>query len=32
MNELAEEKAIQIDSKRTKLLDKPKLLEYCKIE
>jgi CRP/FNR family transcriptional regulator len=32
MNELAEEKAIHIDSKRTKLLDKPKLLEYCKIE
>jgi CRP/FNR family transcriptional regulator len=32
MNELAEEKAINIDSKRTKLLDKPKLLEYCKIE
>jgi len=32
MNELAEEKAIHIDSKRTKLLNKPKLLEYCKIE
>ena len=32
MNELAEENAIQIDSKRTKLLDKTKLLEYCKIE
>jgi CRP/FNR family transcriptional regulator len=32
MNELAEVKAIQIDSKRTKLLDNPKLLEYCKIE
>jgi CRP/FNR family transcriptional regulator len=32
MNELAEENAIQIDSKRTKLLDKPTLLEYCKIE
>jgi len=32
MNELAEEKAILIDSKRTKLLDRPKLLEYCKIE
>ena len=32
MNELAEENAIHIDSKRTKLLDKPKLLEYCKIE
>ena len=32
MNELAEENAIYIDSKRTKLLDKPKLLEYCKIE
>ena len=32
MNELAEEKAIHIDSKRTKLLDKPKLQEYCKIE
>ena len=32
MNELAEENAIHIDSKRTKLLDNPKLLEYCKIE
>ena len=32
MNELAEENAIHIDSKRAKLLDKPKLLEYCKIE
>ena len=32
MNELAEVNAIHIDSKRTKLLDKPKLLEYCKIE
>ena len=32
MNELAEEKAIHIDSKRAKLLNKPKLLEYCKIE
>ena len=31
MNELAEENAIHIDSKRTKLLDEPKLLEYCKI-
>jgi len=31
MNELAEEKAIHIESKRTKLLDKPKLLEYSKI-
>ena len=32
MNELAEEKSIHIDSKRTKLLDMPKLLEHCKIE
>jgi len=32
MNELAEEKAIHIDSKKTKLLDKLKLLEHCKIE
>ncbi len=32
MNELAEENAIYIDSKRTKLLDKPILLEYSKIE
>ena len=32
MNELAEEKAIHIDSKRTRLLDKLKLLEHCKIE
>jgi len=32
MNELAEENAIHIDSKRTKLLDNPKLLEYCKVE
>lgn len=32
MNELAEENAIHIDSKRTKLLDRSKLLEYCKIE
>ena len=32
MNELAEDKSIHIDSKRTKLLNKPKLLEYCKIE
>jgi len=32
MNELTEENAIQIDSKRTKLLNKPKLLEYCKID
>jgi len=32
MNELAEENAIHIDSKRTKLLDNPKLLENCKIE
>jgi len=32
MNELAEENAIHIDSKRTKLLDNAKLLEYCKIE
>jgi len=32
MNELAEENAIHIDSKRTKLSDKPKLLEYCRIE
>ena len=32
MNELAEENAIHIDRKRTKLLDNPKLLEYCKIE
>ena len=32
MNELAEENAIHIESKRTKLLDKPKLLENCKIE
>jgi len=31
MNELAEENVIHIDSKRTKLLDKPKLLEYSKI-
>lgn len=32
MNELSEENAIQIDSKRTKLLDKTKLLKNCKIE
>ena len=32
MNELAEEKAIHIDSKRTKLLDKPKLLRYGKFD
>jgi CRP/FNR family transcriptional regulator len=32
MNELAEENAIHIDSKRTRLLDKLKLMEYCKIE
>ena len=32
MNELAEENAIHIDSKRTKLLDKDKLAGYCKLE
>jgi CRP/FNR family transcriptional regulator len=32
MNELSEENAIHIDSKRTKLLDKTKLLKNCKIE
>ena len=32
MNELAEENTIHIDSKRTKLLDRLKLLEHCKIE
>ena len=32
MNELAEEKTIHIDGKRTKLLDKLKLSDYCKIE
>lgn len=32
MNELSEENAVQIDSKRTKLLDKTKLLKNCKIE
>jgi CRP/FNR family transcriptional regulator len=31
MNELAEENIIHIDSKRTKFLDKIKLLDYCKI-
>ena len=32
MNELAEENIIHIDSKRTKLLDKVRLQDYCKIE
>jgi CRP-like cAMP-binding protein len=32
MNELAVEKAIQIDSKKTRLLDQDKLINYCKME